>query len=258
MAVIKNGIPITTLEQWENRAGPKRANQWCEGRSAMETARAWLGADGCLPAEVLKAFQQHPEFGEIRNWQAEPEVCLHFDDFRGEPRNSDLVVSATDDHGTFLVAVESKADEEFGDTTADTLAAAMDRLVKNPRSKGVRRVHQLATAILGPRQKHEVALKDIRYQLLTATAGAICEAERRKVGRVVLLIQEFVTDKTNDKKHIANSVDLDLFVRRASHGHFCKVTSGGIVGPIQLPGQPLFSDATKFYLGKVSRNIRTR
>lgn len=257
MAIIKGGIPITTLEEWERRAGPKRANQWREGRSALETARAWLTAGDRFPAEVLKAFQQHPEFGEIRSWHAEPEVRLPFDSFGGETRNSDLVVSAIDDHGEFLVAVESKADEEFSETTADILAAAVDRWLANPRSNGILRVQQLASAVLGPLRKYETPLKEIRYQLLTATAGAIREAERRELDRAVLLIQEFITDETEDKKHLANETDLDTFVHRASHGMYDTVPSGGIIGPIQLPGQPLFKQNVRFYLGKVSRNIRT-
>lgn len=256
MAILKGGIPISTLEQWERLGGPKRADHWREGRSAMETARAWLAAGERMPGEVVAALES--EFGAIRTWQGEPEVCLPFDGFSGEPRNSDLVVDVTDDQGSYLLAVEAKADEEFGETTATTLADAMDRLLQNPRSNGVRRVQQLATAIIGPRQKKEVALKDIRYQLLTATAGAICEAERRQVGRVVLLIQEFVTDKTDDSKHLANAVDLDRFVHRASHGSVATVPCGRIVGPLVLPGQPLFSSAPRFYVGKVSRNIRTR
>ncbi|HUQ68736.1 MAG TPA: hypothetical protein VM165_04390 [Planctomycetaceae bacterium] len=257
MAVVKRGVAITSLQHWKEESGPKRDNQWKEGRSALEVARAWLTAGDHLPDEVLTALRQHPAFGEVTDWQGEPEVPLRFDGFRGEPRNSDLVVHTRDDHGEVLLAIEAKADEPFGETTADALAAALDRLLTNPRSNGLRRIQQLAAAILGQRQKYDVPLKDIRYQLLTATAGAICEAERRRVGRVVLLIQEFITDKTKAKKHLANEVDLDLFVRRASHGMYCKVSSGEIVGPIQLPGKPLFSDSVKFYVAKVSRNIRT-
>jgi hypothetical protein len=42
MTIIKNGINILTLEDWERHAGPKRQLQWKDGRSAKEAARAWL------------------------------------------------------------------------------------------------------------------------------------------------------------------------------------------------------------------------
>jgi hypothetical protein len=51
-------------------------------------------------------------------------------------------------------------------------------------------------------------------------------------------------------------MDLDLFVSRISHGTYTSVPCGEIIGPIALPGEPLFSNAIRFFIGKVSRNIR--
>ena len=46
MAISKGGIPLVTLEEWRQHGGPKRPEQWVDGRSAKESARAWLGGGG--------------------------------------------------------------------------------------------------------------------------------------------------------------------------------------------------------------------
>jgi len=256
MTILKNGSALTSEEQWKKDAGPIRPNQWKEGRSALELARAWLAAGDHFPEEVRQAFERTTWFGEVRSWQAEPEVRLPFDAAGGNTRNSDLVVVANDKHGTFVVAVEAKADEPFGKTTSDQLADALDTLLTKPRSKQFGRIEDLCRSILGPRHRGDVPLKDIHYQLLSATAGAVCEAARRHCERAVLLIHEFVTPRTRDKRHLANQMALDLFVRRISQGNHRTVPCGQIVGPLTLPGQPLFSNSIKFFVAKVSRNIR--
>ena len=222
----------------------------------METARAWLEGDGRLPVEVFACLAAHESFGAVQVWRAEPEVKLFFDNLGGEPRNSDLVVHARDSLGAYLIAVEAKADEPFGETVADALAAAIERHLANDRSAGVKRIQQLARALLGPRQKGDPPLKHIRYQLLTACAGALCEAERCGYDRTVLLIHEFVTDKTTNRKLEANKKDLNRFVKRLSHGLTTGLDSGELAGPFFVPGRPLVSDRIALFIGKASRDVR--
>jgi hypothetical protein len=258
MAISKNGIRLTSLTEWETQAKPKSSNHWSNGRSAKEVARAWLGDGGeVLPVEVAAVLVGHDAFGPVQTWDAEPEAKLRFDDFAGETRNSDLAVRAHDAHGDFLIAVEAKADEPFGETVADALASAVDRYLANNRSNGVARIEQLAMAILGPRQTSDPALKKIRYQLLTASAGALCESERRGHSRALLLIHEFITTKTSDKNHLRNTSDLRAFVTRLSHGAVTAVPTGSIQGPFTVPGGPLISTAVALYVGKVTRCIRS-
>lgn len=259
MPIIKNGVEILSLEDWAFRAGPKSHDQWVDGRSAKEAARAWLGLKGSeLPGEVLKTLASHASFSSVHEWVAEPEAKLSFDSFPGEPRNSDLVVYANDAFGEFLVAVEAKADEPFGETVPDALASAVERYVQNSRSNGVTRIQQLAVALLGPRQNGDPALKDIRYQLLTATAGALCAADRAGLDRAVLLIHEFVTDKTSDEKHNENARDLNHFVARLSHGAVTSVQPECLYGPFTVPGTPLLSTKVSLFIGKAIRNLRRR
>lgn len=257
MPIIKDRTELRLLDDWERLAGPKSSSQWVDGRSAKEAARAWLEGHGAtLPLEVANVFTAHPAFGPINAWEAEPEAKLRFDQFAGEPRNSDLVVHAQDIHGPFLVAVEAKADEPFGETVSETLSAALERLLENERSNGITRVQQLAQALLGSRRRGDPPIKDLRYQLLTACAGAICEAERFSYRRAVMLVHEFVTDKTVDEKHRCNAADLGLFTWRLSHGNVVNIDAGEIRGPFPFPGSPLFGTTVQLFIGKVSRNLR--
>lgn len=259
MTIAKDGRPILDLDDWGKRAGPKSKDHWRKDRSAMEAARSWLAVAGpALPVEVQAVLDTHPAFGVVESWDAEPEARLPFDDFRGEPRNADLAVYARDQYGEFVLAVEAKADEPFSETVADALGAAVERKVKNPQSNGVARVEKLATALLGPRRTKEPLLGTLRYQLLTATAGALRAGEARGPGRVVVLVQEFVTRCTADAKHEANASDLDRFVARLSHGAVTRVEPGSLYGPFAVPGAPLFSAAPSLFIGKAVCNLRVR
>ena len=256
MTISKGGVALSCLDDWQRLGGPKRANQWVDGRSAKEAARAWLGGAAGMPAEVLAAVERHQAFGPVLEWTAEPEVRLPFDSFDGEPRNTDLLVFARDEYGPYLIAVEAKADESYSATIADTLVAATERYLKTDHSKGVARVLQLGQAILGPRQADETEIGSLRYQLLTATAGALCEGERRGCARVIVLVHEFVTDRSDDLLHQRNAKDLHSFVQRLSHGKVDSVADGEICGPFRVPGAPLCANPPTLYIGKVVRFLR--
>jgi hypothetical protein len=71
-----------------------------------------------------------------------------------------------------------------------------------------------------------------------------------------MLVQEFMSDATDDDNHDTNARDLNRFVSRMSHGTITSVTTGQIVGPISVPGAPLFRSNVDLYIGKVTRNLR--
>lgn len=258
MTIVKNGQPIIDLDDWGKRTGLTGKKHWRECRSALELARAWLDASPDLPAEVAAVLKSNPAFATVNQWNAEPEARLPFDDFPGEPCNADLAVYARDSFGEFVLIVEAKADEPFGGSIADTLAAAVDRKLENPRSNGVERVEQLALALLGPRRKREPALRKLRYQLLTVTAGALRAGEAQGANRVVLLVHEFWTKCTADKKHAANAVDFNRFVSRLSHNTVSVMEPGVLYGPFPVPGACLFTTPPSLYIGKAQRNVRNR
>ena len=83
--ITKHGTPIRDLDDWADRAGPKRRDQWTEDRSAMEAARAWLRVKPpSLPREIELLLSTSSAFSEVLSWEAEPEVPVPFDSFRGE------------------------------------------------------------------------------------------------------------------------------------------------------------------------------
>ena len=219
----------------------------------MEIARNWL--DG-LPVEVQQAILGHPSFGPIHNWTAEPEVALPFDAYAGEPRNSDLVVTATDTHGAFLIGVEGKADEEFDKLLPDCFVASMEAKLENERSNQLARLEFLTRALFAVKQRGEPSVKLIRYQLLTACAGILAEASRRNIRRAVFLVHEFRTLLTNNANHRRNGIDLDNFVRRISRGSYRGVAAGQIIGPIPLPKRSDFSNGVELHVGKVLKDLR--
>lgn len=252
MTIAKGAQPIATLEDWERLAGPKAKIHWADGRSAKEVARAWLASSPQMPAEVVDILAPDPHFGPVLSWDCEPEAKLRFDDFGGEPRNTDLCVAATDAHGPYVLAVEAKADEPYGETVADTFAAALERCINNPRSNGVARIAALARMLFAPGGDSGSAAAALRYQLLTACAGAVAEAERRQTCRAIMLVQEFVTSRTKDDNHVRNAEDLRLFLCRLNGRRIERVEDGRLYGPFSPPGGP----GIDLFVGKVKRNLR--
>lgn len=249
----KSDVPIRTLEDWRERAGPKRPMHWADGRSALECARAWLSAAPGIPAELQHVLDEHAAFSSLLWWRGEPEARVRFDSLGGESSNVDLLVEAEDRYGPLVIVVEAKADESFGASVAATMKAAVRRREDNPRSMGVQRVEQLAQAVLGVAPRDIVArCGAIRYQLLTATAAALRAAEKAGAARAVLLVHEFITDRTSDAKHRRNHADLDAFLILLKAR-----LSGKLHGAVRVPGAPLFASETALYIGKASRQLRS-
>ncbi|WP_139192022.1 DUF6946 family protein [Thiocapsa roseopersicina] len=253
MPIAKAGQPIASLADWEQYAPPKSPRHWVDGRSAKDVARAWLEGGGItMPPEVLATLSGHPRFDDVLSWDAEPEGRLRFDAFPGEPRNTDVLVVANDAFGPFVLAVEAKADEPYGDTLGTVLAAALERRIENPRSKGIARIEGLATLLLIPRSAGLPKAGDLRYQLFTACAGALAEAQRRRAGRAVMLVHEFITPATSDVKHARNASDFRLFLSRISGCSHRDVADGELQGPFVFA--PYAS--VELFVGKVTRNRR--
>lgn len=253
MPIAKKNRSISSLEEWFELAPPKSKDHWVDGRSAKEAARAWLAGGDALPSEVAAALASHPSFGEVLNWDAEPEARLRFDEFAGEPRNADLLVLTTDALGPYVVAVEAKADEVYGESVEKTLAAAHRRRRATERSNGVTRVESLLRLL--PTVAPGVELPKVgslRYQLLTACAGAVAEARRRRCARAVMLVHEFVTPATKPENHARNAADLAAFISRLSGAPLDSVVDGQLYGPFELP----LAEEVSLFVGKVAHNLR--
>ena len=251
----KQDQSIGDLDTWLRLAGPKSAIQWKDGRSAKESAKAWLAAFPMIPAEITETLVSHADIDEFVEWQAEPEALVRFDSLRGEPSNLDVLLLGSDRHGPLVVAVEAKADESFGGTIGETLRRAQARLDASPNSKGVARVEALAERLLGVPATELESVADLRYQLITASAAALSEAERRGVSRAIVLVHEFITDLTTDKRHAANGKDLERFVTVLA-GAPTTLHSGQMIGPFTVPRGGTPASEPALYFGKVSVGLR--
>ena len=246
--VEKDGQRLSTLEAWFVHAPPKRGRRhWRDGRSAKESAKAWLAAAPVLPAEIAATLSSHPDIGTLGDWLAEPEAEVPIDEFYGPP-NVDVLLVGRDRSGPVVVAVEAKADEPFSETVGEILEVARSRLAGNPRSKGVARIERLLAALFGAAMDDREVL-DLRYQLLTVTAAAMAEAERRSAQRAVVMVHEFVTSLTRDEKRASNARDLDRFVARLARGRR-PVEPGALLGPFTVPGKPIVGTTIALYFGK--------
>lgn len=224
---MKGASPIGTIAEWKELAPPKAEYQWKEARSAFELARAWC-SEGIVrvPPEVLAILETTRETRGAVPIRGEPECRLRFDRLRGEPRNADLTIEAVRRGRPIAIAIEAKADEPYGELIGEALAASVERALSRGRSNGMQRIEQLARALLPIHRAALPGLGGLRYQLLTACAGALVLADRMRASYAVLLVHEFFTAKTIDANHARNHDDLEAFVLRLSNGRISTVRPG--------------------------------
>src|SRR5918992_3725007 len=147
--LIQSGREIRTVDDWLLYAGPKEGkNQWAHGRSAMESARAWLRTrQPAVPDEIRSILESSDHTADFQPVYAIPELVTRLDEFRGEHRNHDLVVVGVARGRRTLIGIEAKADEAFGTQTVGTYLTSA---LKKPRSNAPERIRRLALALFGP------------------------------------------------------------------------------------------------------------
>jgi hypothetical protein len=259
MKIVKDGHTILTIDHWLAFAPPKKGfDHWAEGRSAYECARAWCtgSQSSNVPNELTVLFDTHPDIGGVVVRTAMPEHRVRFDKLRGEPRNADVAVLGDHPAGSIAISIEAKADERFDRLVDDVLLDVAKKIGEDHRTNRITRIQQLAASMLPPTVPGSCRLGLLRYQLLTAVAGALAFAIDAKAGRAVFVVHEFVTDKTNDAKQAANARDLDAFITRLTAGAETCVPAGHLVGPVRVPGSPLFPSPPPWYIGKAVRIVR--
>ena len=257
MRIVKNGQPIQSVDDWFSYAPPKGgADQWCDGRSAKEFARAWFEVgDLSIPRELLEVLSSHADTKSAQLESGEPEARIAFDKRVGEVRNADLAIRGTAKGAPLAITIEAKADEPFDQLVPETLADALDRILERGRGGGIDRVRDLATSLLPPPQRGLPPLRVLRYQLLTAVAGSLAWARQLEAPRAVLIVHEFHTNRTSARNLEKNGQDFEQFVTRLTAGKVSSVPAGVLVGPLRVPGDPLFASPADLYLGKIIRRV---
>jgi hypothetical protein len=268
MILYAKGRSITSASEWFASAPPKgKERHWKPYRSALELARAWCEpferADP--PAEIRTLLESHPlsDGADLEGAEGWAELRVRIDDLPGEPRNTDVAfVASLPRRGEgaprrMAVSIEAKADESFGPRFAGAVRAAEARRASGKASNGDARARALATALLGDAISDAITDR-LRYQLLTATAGALALAQETHADLAVLVFHEFVHAggvHTSAAKVTSNGRDLDAFLTHLSHGSVTTLPLGALVGPFSVPGGGRIPAGTPLLIGKVQRAL---
>jgi hypothetical protein len=162
------------------------------------------------------------------------------------------------------MCVEAKADEPFGRTIAEELGEAR----KRPGTRFPERLDWLTSSLLGiPAFRNAGGLElsdavpDLRYQLFTAVAGTLLEAQALQASTAVLLIHEFRTQATDDANLRDNAEALNRFLslfysHNGGPDEAVCLVHGEMLGPISLfkraiAGLPEIPSEIPFFVGKI-------
>lgn len=190
------GGAIASAWSWFAAAPPKGGDrQWKRKHSAMELALAWTSAGRvAVPDDVRRMLAGHSDTVGFVALDVLPEHVTSLDEYRGEGRNHDLVVIGRAAAGPTLLAIEAKALEPLGPRLFEQLESAAGKRGSNiPARLGGLCQMLFGSDPVDPRdgQIKDETLKLMRYQLLTAAAGAAIEAARHGCVQAVLVINQF-------------------------------------------------------------------
>ena len=152
----------------------------------------------------------------IKLEQATPEYLARFDSYPGNPSNLDLGITGEvgplNLRESLFVGIESKVDESFGNTVGSRFSSAMKSREAGRSTNAPERVRDLLGkyfAVKGSPDSSRFA--DIRYQLLTGTAGTV--AAPGKVSVFYILV--FKTSMYDARNGSANQQDYGEFIEAA-------------------------------------------
>ncbi len=168
--------------------------QWKRGRSAFETATAWIGARG-IPAGVSAVLKQAPE------WRDAEVVAGFFEhptalDTQTAPSQTDLMVVCGLGAGLGVLAVEGKAGESFGPLVGEWKT-----------SPGREKRFAWACAMFG---LDASTCGDLRWQLFHRSASAILEAKRFRAAHAIMLVHDFSGAQSGLADYLAFAAKLSL------------------------------------------------
>jgi len=168
--------------------------QWKRGRSAFETATAWIAARG-IPPKVAHVL------GQAQEWQDVELVAGFFEhptalDTQVAPSQTDLMAVCGLVGGVGVIAVEGKAGESFGPVVCEWRT-----------SPGRDSRYAWACGLLGLDGE---TCANLRWQLFHRTASAILEAKRFRARHVVMLVHDFSGSRSGLPDFVAFAEKLGL------------------------------------------------
>ena len=236
------GKEIASVWSWFAAAPPKGGDrQWKPKHSAMELARAWTARGHvAMPDDIRCVLDSNPDTSQFVALDVLPEHVTPLDEYRGEARNHDLIAIGRAAAGPTLLAIEAKALEPLGPRLFEQLEGAAGKSASKIPARLGRVCEMLfGTDPVDPRsgQIKDSALRLLRYQLLTAAAGAAIEAARHGCVQAVLLVNQFAQRGPDGGFAVpaGSTLDTDLprFVQRL--GWTEPFSDATLAGPFGVP-----------------------
>lgn len=191
---IKKTTTITNETEWFLVAPPKKGIiQWKDGYSAKEFAK-FATSKGQLK-KLLQSVFEEISFRTDDSFIGVPEAETKLPG-EGEGRNHDMLLYNND----LVIGIEAKVNEKFG----ETIKKESENITDNKEA----RIKELKRIVF--RNPDSPDVDELRYQLLTATAGTLLEAYRRDKNQCILLVLSF--HKHNKEVNSDNKVAFKTFI----------------------------------------------
>ena len=250
----RNKTEIRTMEDW--RLHREAVNSgWVPGKSAWETANAWVGCGKPLvPTDFQALLASHEATSHLVFGQGviELKTHLHHRPPSG-PRNHDLGLWSDDEKA--FVGIESKADDGFAGTMLDQMRRAEKTLLSGRNTKLHIRIEWLSQSLTGhsllvsneQTSSFEGMMREqileLPYQLFAGVAGTLLEAKACGAELAIFAVHQFRTCWTNNSDIEADSELLNSFVSSLLFSNAASGASqiaginlewGRLVGPIWI------------------------
>jgi hypothetical protein len=227
------------LDEWFNKCPPEgKEKQWVDTRSAKEMAKFWLDQNS---RESFRAFIQQKINGLDYDYII-PEYKSSFDNY-GKPRQHDLLIVAKDQKT--IITIEGKADETFGTMSfGSNFIDTLNTKLENTNSKALDRMINLYQNYF----KCNGNILDIMYQLAYWFAGSLIDTIKHDAQNIVLVLQEFRSESTDDEKLNNNHREFEKFIALMSEGTQKTITNKELIGPIENK----YTNGKNLYIGYYS------
>jgi hypothetical protein len=273
----RNKTEIRTMEDW--RLHRKAVNSgWVPGKSAWETANAWVGCgEPLVPTDFQALLESHEATNRLAFGRGviELKTHLHHRPPSG-PRNHDLGLWSDDEKA--FVGIESKADDGFAGTMLDQMRRAEKTLQSGGSTRLHMRIEWLSQSLTGHgllMSREQTSSSDgmvrrhileLPYQLFAGVAGTLLEAKACGAELAIFAVHQFRTRWTNNSEIEADSELLNWFVSRLLFSNAAsgapKIAStslewGRLVGPIWITKRSCGDDrwdmpaVVPLFIGKV-------
>lgn len=201
---IRKSVIINSVEQWFAVAPPKDPEkQWKNGRSAKELAR--FATDPSFKEFIKKILKdagiKEQDFlcvPEAETWfelQGSEDIDLG----KNGPRNHDLLMIGK----TCVIGVEAKVSEGFGNNTVQQEWQKAKTANKHEkRIPGL--IRFLSNNAFSDYTTTPDSIKELQYQLLTATVGTVLEAKRQKKKEAIVLVLVFTGNVDKEDNYEEN------------------------------------------------------